>query len=150
MRKQGTMLFTVFSSAIGVVTTLLAVASAGQVDVSRVSFRLSGHEKKTVALRADEFRNPIVSGTWADPGFIRVGDDYYSVCSTQGWQPGAFVIHSKDMLHWEYIGHGYRENPEIPPGRTNKGGWGLEIGYNPNNKTFIIYAPLSNGRLYAY
>ena len=103
-----------------------------------------------LASSAETFSNPIISGTWADPGFIRVGSDYYSVCSTQGWQPGAHIIHSKDLLNWEYIGYGYREHSEIPPGLTYRGGWGLEMGYNPNNQTFLIYAPMSDGNLYAY
>jgi len=132
------------------ITILSAVVSLGRTDYSRAGIHLPDQPKDTEAMPADEFKNPIISGTWADPGFIRVADDYYSVCSTQGWQPGAFVIHSRDMLHWEYIGHAYREHPEIPPGKTNRGCWGLDIGYNPNNKTFIIYAPLSNGTLYAY
>ena len=47
------------------------------------------------------FENPIIVGDWSDPGLIRVGDDYYSVRSTFGWQPGLPIVHSKDLRHWE-------------------------------------------------
>jgi len=96
------------------------------------------------------YSNPIIPGNWSDPAVIRVGDDFYSACSTMGWQPGAAIMHSRDLLNWRYLGYAYRQHPEIPAGRTNAGGWGLEMGYNPNNKTYIVYAPLSNGRLYAH
>ncbi len=57
--------------------------------------------------------NPIVPGDWSDPGVIRVGEDYYSVCSTNNWQPGIPIIHSKDLVHWRYIGHAFRSNPSL-------------------------------------
>ena len=98
----------------------------------------------------DTYRNPIVAGTWSDPGVIRVGEDYYSACSTQGWQPGAHIIHSKDLMHWGYVGHAFKHHPDVPRGRSNAGIWGLEIGYNPNNKTFLLYVPTNRGRVTAY
>ena len=77
------------------------------------------------------YSNPIISGNWSDPAVIRVGGDFYSVCSTTCWQPGATIMHSRDLVHWRYLGCAYRQHPEIPAGRTNAGCWGLEMGYNP-------------------
>lgn len=88
------------------------------------------------------YTNPIIPGDWSDPALIHVGDDYYSLRSTFGWQPGLFIAHSKDLIHWEYIGHVYTDHPSIQPGNTEHGCWGAEMGYNPNNDTYLAYAPM--------
>lgn len=92
---------------------------------------------------SETFKNPMIPGDWSDPGMIRVGEDYYSVRSTFGWQPGLHIAHSKDLVHWKYIGFADLENTsDIPHGETDNGVWGSDIGYNPNNKTFLVYAPV--------
>jgi xylan 1,4-beta-xylosidase len=103
----------------------------------------------TTAAR-DTFTNPIMSGDWSDPGLIRVGHDYYSVRSTFGWQPGLPIAHSRDLVHWEYIGHGFTSHPKLLPGDTRLGIWGAEIGFNPNTKQFLIYAPTRDGEVFVY
>ena len=34
-----------------------------------------------------QYANPVIKGDWSDPAVIRVGEDYYSLRSTFGWQP---------------------------------------------------------------
>jgi beta-xylosidase/lysophospholipase L1-like esterase len=97
-----------------------------------------------------EFTNPIVGGDWSDPGVIRVGDDYYTCRSSFGWQPGIPIAHSRDLLHWEYIGHAFASHPKLQPGDTRFGIWGVELGYNPNTKQFLIYAPTRDGEVFVY
>jgi len=93
--------------------------------------------------KGEIYYNPIITGDWSDPGVVRVGEDYYSLRSTFGWQPGLHIAHSKDLVHWEYIGSADLENAfDIPHGLTGPGIWGSDIGYNPNNKTFLVYAPV--------
>jgi xylan 1,4-beta-xylosidase len=96
-------------------------------------------------MRAAEFTNPILRGDWSDPGMIRVGDDYYSCRSTFGWQPGIPIVHSRDLMHWEYLGHAFTTLPQLAPGDTRGGVWGVELGFNPNTKQFLIFAPLRDG-----
>lgn len=50
-------------------------------------------------------KNPILKGTYPDPSVCRCGDDYYLVCSTFCYYPGLPIFHSKDLKHWEQIGH---------------------------------------------
>jgi xylan 1,4-beta-xylosidase len=97
-----------------------------------------------------EYSNPIMSGDWSDPGFIRVGDDYYTCRSSFGWQPGIPIAHSRDMIHWRYIGHAFVSHPKLAPGDTRNGIWGQEMGYNPNTKQFLIYAPTRDGEVYVF
>ena len=51
------------------------------------------------------FKNPIIPGFYPDPSVCRVGEDYYLVTSTFEFFPGVPVFHSKDLVHWEQIGH---------------------------------------------
>jgi xylan 1,4-beta-xylosidase len=96
------------------------------------------------------FDNPIIPGDWSDPGLIRVGEDYYSVRSSFGWQPGLPIAHSRDLIHWEPIGHAFQSHPALEPGDTRGGIWGSEIGYNPNTGQYLIYAPTRGGDLYVF
>ncbi|MEE3219520.1 MAG: family 43 glycosylhydrolase, partial [Planctomycetota bacterium] len=96
------------------------------------------------------YSNPVVRGNWSDPAVIRVGADFYSVSSTNNWQPGIPILHSKDLVHWRYIGQAFRSNLNLQAGVTGAGIYGLEMGYNPNTQTFLIYAPLANRELYVY
>ncbi|CAH1207550.1 Non-reducing end alpha-L-arabinofuranosidase BoGH43B [Paenibacillus allorhizoplanae] len=51
------------------------------------------------------FRNPILPGFYPDPSICRVGDDYYMVTSTFEYYPGVPIFHSKDLVHWQQLGH---------------------------------------------
>jgi alpha-N-arabinofuranosidase len=54
---------------------------------------------------AKTFRNPILSGCYPDPSICRVGEDYYLVTSSFEYFPGLPIFHSRDLIHWEQIGH---------------------------------------------
>jgi xylan 1,4-beta-xylosidase len=87
-----------------------------------------------------QYTNPVITGDWSDPAVVRVGEDYYSVRSTFGWQPGLAVAHSRDLVHWEYIGNGFSSLSTLVPGDVSGGIWGSEIIYNTNTSMFMIYA----------
>ena len=100
--------------------------------------------------QAADFTNPILRGDWSDPGVVQVGGKFYSVRSSFGWQPGLPIVESTDLLHWRYIGHGFAAHPKLQPGDTRFGIWGVEMGFNPNTKEFLIYAPTRDGEVYCY
>lgn len=50
------------------------------------------------------FNNPALPGDYPDPSAIRVGKDYYMVCSTFQYFPCVLVLHSKDMTNGMTIG----------------------------------------------
>lgn len=97
-----------------------------------------------------EYTNPVLPGDWSDPGVIRVGDDFYTCRSTFGWQPGIFIAHSRDLLSWRYIGHAFTTLDVLVPGDTRGGIWGVEMGYNPHTKQFLIFAPTRTKHLYVF
>ncbi|MCD8282817.1 MAG: glycoside hydrolase 43 family protein [Prevotella sp.] len=51
------------------------------------------------------FTNPIMYADMPDPSIVRVGDDYYMTSTTMHFAPAVAVLHSKDMVGWEIIGH---------------------------------------------
>jgi xylan 1,4-beta-xylosidase len=99
---------------------------------------------------SQDYTNPIMPGDWSDPGVIRVGDDYYTCRSSFGWQPGIPIAHSRDLLHWEYVGHAFATLPGLKSGDTRGGVWGVEMGYDPNTRQFLIYAPTRENELYVF
>ena len=58
--------------------------------------------------------NPILKGFYPDPSACRVGDDFYIVCSSFVYAPGVPIFHSKDLAHWEQIGHVLDRESQLP------------------------------------
>ena len=56
-------------------------------------------------LGADEYQNPIAAGFYPDPSITRKGDDYYMVHSSFSYAPGVPILHSRDLVNWQLIGH---------------------------------------------
>lgn len=86
----------------------------------------------------DMYRNPIRSGMFPDPSIIRVGEDYYMVNSSFIFFPCIPVSHSKDLIHWEIIGHAIT-NPEwaaLDELEGGRGYWAPDISYH-DGKFFI-------------
>jgi xylan 1,4-beta-xylosidase len=51
------------------------------------------------------FTNPILPGFYPDPSICRVGADFYLVTSSFEYFPGVPIFHSRDLVHWQQIGH---------------------------------------------
>lgn len=49
------------------------------------------------------FTNPLFYEEFSDPDMIRVGDDYYLTGTTMHSMPGLPVLHSRDMVNWEFL-----------------------------------------------
>ncbi len=47
------------------------------------------------------YSNPLFYEEFEDPDVIRVGEDYYLAGTTMHMNPGAIVLHSKDLVNWE-------------------------------------------------
>lgn len=50
------------------------------------------------------YKNPVLYADYSDPDVIRVGEDYYMTSSSFNCIPGLQILHSKDMVNWEFIG----------------------------------------------
>lgn len=56
-------------------------------------------------MKENMIQNPIIPGFYPDPSICRVGEDYYICCSSFEIYPGLPIFHSRDLAHWELIGH---------------------------------------------
>ena len=84
------------------------------------------------------YDNPVIEGMAPDPSVCRVGDDYYLVTSTFEYFPGVPVYHSKDLIHWQLIGHSLSRQSQLPLIRLTRNGgiWATTIRYH--NGTFYV------------
>lgn len=86
------------------------------------------------------YTNPVIDADYSDPDVCVVGDDYYMTASSFNCIPGLPILHSKDLVNWEIIGHALKklEPTEIfdKPSHGN-GVWAPCIRYH--NGEFYIY-----------
>ena len=51
------------------------------------------------------YSNPPLYADFPDPDIIRVGEDFYFATTTFANTPGLTLLHSRDLVNWEYAGH---------------------------------------------
>lgn len=51
------------------------------------------------------YRNPVLYADYSDPDVLRSGKDFYLVASSFNATPGIPVLHSRDLVNWELVGH---------------------------------------------
>lgn len=78
------------------------------------------------------YHNPIIPGFYPDPSICRVGPDFYFVTSSFEYFPGVPIFHSRDLVHWQQIGHCLTRPNQLPlEGCPASGGiWAPTIRYN--------------------
>ena len=79
-----------------------------------------------------KYNNPVQRGFFPDPSIVRVGDDYYKVNSTFQYFPAIPISHSKDLVHWEIIGHAINDSSYLDLSKTldSRGIWAPDISYD--------------------
>lgn len=101
---------------------------------------LAYYKTQVGAEYSEMYHNPIRTGMFPDPSIVRVGEDYYMVNSSFIFFPCIPISHSKDLVHWEIIGHAIT-NPEwarLDELEGGRGYWAPDISYD--NGTFYITA----------
>ncbi|WP_091220308.1 glycoside hydrolase family 43 protein [Mucilaginibacter gossypiicola] len=67
------------------------------------------------------FTNPLFYDEFSDPDMIRVGNDYYLTGTTMHTMPGLPVLHSKDLVNWEFISYAVNKLDLGPAFRLEQG-----------------------------
>lgn len=86
------------------------------------------------------YANPVLHADYSDPDVCAVGEDFYLTASSFQCTPGLPVLHSRDLVNWELIGHAL---PELEPRefyaevRHGKGVWAPSIRHHAG--LFHIY-----------
>lgn len=102
-----------------------------ELAIENGSSKICAYMEREYGSYRDYYKNPIRTGMFPDPSIVRVGDDYYMVNSSFIFFPCIPVSHSKDLIHWEIIGHAITEKKwagidELEGGR---GYWAPDISY---------------------
>jgi beta-xylosidase len=88
------------------------------------------------------FKNPVMFEDLPDSEVIRVDNVFYYSASSFHFSPGAPVLRSYDLVHWEYIAHSvpvldFNNNYSLSGGRAyNDGIWASSLQYRKSDKTF--------------
>ena len=87
-----------------------------------------------------QVKNPFIWADCPDPDIIRVDDYYYLVSTTMHMFPGAPIMRSKDLVHWQTVSYLFDEIKDTPrydmqQGTVyGRGQWATSLRYN--NGTF--------------
>lgn len=86
------------------------------------------------------YTNPVINADYSDPDVCVAGEDYYLTASSFNCIPGLPVLHSKDLVNWEIVGHAVKElEPKLEFDKPSHGNgiWAPSIRYH--NGEFFIY-----------
>ena len=86
------------------------------------------------------YRNPVIPGFFPDPSLVRVDGDYYLVNSTFQYFPAIIISHSRDLAHWEQIGHVFTKSDELDLSQFYDGCgiWAPDISHH-DGEFYIFY-----------
>ena len=91
-----------------------------------------------------------------DPDVIRVGDTYYMISTTMHFCPGAQILSSKDLVHWQHSSYVY-DIPEVTPARClenashiyGKGMWAASLRYH-DGVFYVCFVANDTHKTYLY
>ncbi len=84
--------------------------------------------------------NPVLHADYSDPDIVKVGEDFYMTASSFNAVPGLPILHSKDLVNWELIGHALERQPpfdHFSEPQHGNGVWAPSIRHH--NGEFYIY-----------
>lgn len=98
------------------------------------------------------YTNPVIPGFHPDPSICRAGNDYFLVNSSFEFFPGIPLFHSRDLIHWEQIGHVLtrRSQAELVDEKASKGIWAPTIRVH-GGRFYVSATNMSHGgNFYVY
>jgi xylan 1,4-beta-xylosidase len=91
-----------------------ALAAAAAVPVLAQGKPAYKDPSRHASPRIAAFRNPVLPGFYPDPSVVRVGDWFYLVNSSFEMFPGVPIHRSRDLVHWEPLGHVLTRDSQLP------------------------------------
>ena len=90
------------------------------------------------------FTNPVINADYSDPDVCvgASGEDFYLTASSFNCIPGLPILHSKDLVNWEIVGHAIKKllpEDRYAVAQHGNGVWAPSIRYNEHNSTYYIY-----------
>lgn len=101
------------------------------------------------------YTNPIIPGSHPDPSIVRVNHDYFLVCSSLEYTPGAPIYHSTDLIQWTLIGHALTRKSQLDIRTPEPGGgmWAATLRFRDGffyviTASFDRYRPQEDDRIW--
>ena len=101
------------------------------------------------------YTNPLFYDEFSDPDIIRVGEDYYLAGTTMHSVPGLVVLHSKDLVNWEFSSYCFdrfddSDDFNLRNGKEayGQGIWAPSIRYH--NGKFYIFSNINGHGLQVF
>lgn len=98
-------------------------------------------------LTVDKKSNPIIPLDYPDPDVIRVDNVYYMVTTTMYFMPGAEILRSYDLVHWEHASFVYDRLDSTPEHTLStgknaygKGMWAGSLRYHKGIFYVVFFA----------
>ncbi len=91
-----------------------------------------------------QLKNPLLPGFYPDPSICRKGEDYYLVTSSFEYFPGIPIFHSRDLVHWQQLGHCLTRPSQLNLDgiKPSKGIYASTIRYREADDTFYVVTTL--------
>lgn len=140
MKKSFTLLFSLPAAA-----AFLSLAGCIQSDTTAGAGATAAAKPARVLAWGDQgdgtYRNPVLKSDYSDPELLRVGDDFYLIASDFHYSTMQ-VLHSKDLVNWQYLGKVFDRLDMAPPKYDQmkaygEGTWAPSMRYH--NGEFYIY-----------
>lgn len=105
--------------------------------------------------------NPVIYADFPDPDVVRVGDTYYMISTSMHMFPGAQILRSYDLAHWEHCGYVYdtlgetaRQRMEGDPAQGpahiyGKGMWAASLKHH-GGLFHVVFTSNDTGHSYHY
>jgi beta-xylosidase len=93
-----------------------------------------------------------VPSDYSDPDCIKVSNEYYAITSTFQFSPGLTLLHSRDLVSWEFAGDAVADltqiSPELSWDKMNRYGRGIWAGTlrHHNGRFYICFGTLDEAR----
>jgi beta-xylosidase len=103
---------------------------------------ISGYAQK----QETSYTNPVMWADVPDMSIVRTGSDFYLISTTMHLMPGAPVMKSKDLVHWEiasYVFDSISDNSKynLLNGTVyGRGQWASSIRFH-NGKYYVLFSP---------
>jgi beta-xylosidase len=100
--------------------------------------------------------NPILKADFPDPDVIRVDDTYYMISTTMHFMPGAVILRSFDLIHWEIYTHVYDALDDTPAQKLDgdqsiygQGMWAASLRHH-RGKFYVCFVANDTRKTYLY
>ncbi|KQM82696.1 glycoside hydrolase family 43 protein [Agromyces sp. Leaf222] len=90
-------------------------------------------------------RNPVLPGCHPDPSVCRVGEEFFVVTSSFELFPGLPVHRSRDLVHWELVGHAIHRETQVDLSGVRSSGGLFAPTIRHHDGRFLVACTLVGG-----